>query len=252
MTDQDEAIEIKIPSGEIPAQVSQALIDSVSLLHVTDDVEETMLRVTNVVCSVIEGCSFCSVSALAPDGIRTLGATDPRAEQVDKIQYDTREGPCWVAATERKHLVYTANTAADDRWPAFSRKTAEEAGVFSLMACRLVVDEPPRALGALNIYGDQAGTFDHADQQVAMLLAAVAGVLLDAAQREAHLTAALESRGLIGQAMGILMAQSEISADEAFDQLRSASQRMNVKLRDLARSIAESTISRSKDDDKDK
>jgi AmiR/NasT family two-component response regulator len=41
--------------------------------------------------------------------------------------------------------------------------------------------------------------------------------------------------------MGILMAQSDITADEAFGQLRAASQRMNVKLRDLARSIAESS-----------
>lgn len=247
MTDQDEAITIDIPAEQIPPQISASLIDSVALLRVTDDVEETMLRVTSIVCSVIEGCAFCSVSALLPDGIRTLGATDPRAEQVDKIQYDTREGPCWVAATEPHHLVYTPNTAADERWPDFSRKTAEEVGVFSLMACRLVVDEPPRALGALNIYGDQPGTFDQADHQMAMLLAAIAGVLLDASQREAHLTAALESRGLIGQAMGILMAQSEISSDEAFDQLRSASQRMNVKLRDLARTIAESTTGRSKD-----
>jgi AmiR/NasT family two-component response regulator len=74
-----------------------------------------------------------------------------------------------------------------------------------------------------------------------MLLAAIAAALLDAAQREAQLTAALETRGLIGQAMGILMAQSDIDADTAFDQLRSASQRMNVKLRDLARSITESS-----------
>lgn len=36
------------------------------------------------------------------------------------------------------------------------------------------------------------------------------------------------------------MNQSNISAEEAFDQLRRASQRLNVKLRDLARQITES------------
>jgi GAF domain-containing protein len=203
-----------------------------------------MLRVAGLVSRLVEGCDFCSVSELVGDTIRTLGATDERALIVDKIQYSEQQGPCWVASTERQRLVYTPNNAEDPRWPEFSRRTAEEVGVFSLMACRLVVGEPRRALGALNIYGAAPGAFDVADQQVAMLLAAVAAVVLDAAQREAQLTAALESRGVIGQAMGILMAQTDIGADEAFDQLRAASQRMNVKLRDLARSIAESTGSK--------
>jgi GAF domain-containing protein len=241
VTEDSEAPEVQIPAERIPPQVDASLVDSVALLHVSDDVDETMLRVTEIVCRLIEGCAFCSVSAFDGDAIRTLGATDPRAEEIDRIQYQTRQGPCWVAATEKRHLAYTPNNAQDERWPEFSRRTAAEAGLFSLMACRLVVGDPPRALGALNIYGAEPNAFDHADQQVAMLLAAVAGVLLDAAQREAHLSAALESRGLIGQAMGILMAQSDITSDEAFGQLRAASQRMNVKLRDLARSIAEST-----------
>ena len=49
-----------------------------------------------------------------------------------------------------------------------------------------------------------------------------------------HLQAALESRDVIGQAKGILMARESISADEAFDILRRASQRSGRKLRDIA------------------
>lgn len=237
----DEAIKIEIPAERIPAQVDATMQDSVMLLKVSDDVDETMLHVTNLICTMFEGCTFCSVSMLDGESIQTIGATDPSAEAVDKIQYDTREGPCWVAATEPKLLVYTPNNADDNRWPEFSRRTADEVGAFSLMACRLVVGDPPKALGALNIYGAEVGAFDRADQQLAMLLAAVTALLLDATQRQSHLTAALESRGLIGQAMGILMAQSDITSEEAFDQLKAASQRMNIKLRDLARTIAEST-----------
>jgi GAF domain-containing protein len=233
-------VTIDTHEAPIPAQVDAEIRDSLALLKVSDDVDETMLRFTKLVCTLVEGCDFCSVSELVGDSIRVRGATDQRAQIVDKIQNDTHEGPCWVAATERQRLVYTPNNAQDDRWPEFSRRTADEVGVFSLLGCRLVVNEPPRALGALNLYGAKPGAFDAADHQVAMLLAAVAAVLLEAAQREAQLTAALESRGLIGQAMGILMAQTDINADEAFDQLRLASQRMNVKLRDLARTITES------------
>lgn len=39
---------------------------------------------------------------------------------------------------------------------------------------------------------------------------------------------------MIGMAKGMVMAGQRVSDDEAFDILRRASQRMNVKLRDLA------------------
>ncbi|HEX3705665.1 MAG TPA: GAF and ANTAR domain-containing protein [Mycobacteriales bacterium] len=225
----------------IPDQLHELLLDSLALLQVSDDVDDTMRRVTSAVRQLIDGCDMSSVSALDRSRIRTVGATDPAAEAVDAIQYETREGPCWEAATERRLMVYTPDTAQDTRWPAFSRRTADEAKVVSLLSCRLVIGEPPRPLGALNIYSSTAAAFDRADQQVAMLLAAVAAVVLDAASRQANLGTALRSRGLIGQAVGILMAQSDITAGEAFEQLRDASQRMNVKLRDLAQAITEST-----------
>ena len=53
-----------------------------------------------------------------------------------------------------------------------------------------------------------------------------------------QLQAALESRDVIGQAKGILMARQGLSADEAFDVLRRASQRTNRKLRDVAAEVA--------------
>lgn len=55
-----------------------------------------------------------------------------------------------------------------------------------------------------------------------------------AARRDENLLAALESRELIGQAQGILMERWRITADEAFEHLRVASQLSNRKLRDIA------------------
>src|SRR5437763_254549 len=49
-----------------------------------------------------------------------------------------------------------------------------------------------------------------------------------------RLNEAMTSRAVIEQAKGILMAGTEhLSADDAFDMLRRASQRENVKLRDI-------------------
>jgi AmiR/NasT family two-component response regulator len=48
----------------------------------------------------------------------------------------------------------------------------------------------------------------------------------------------VRSRDVIGQAKGILMERRGLSADQAFDTLRRTSQELNVKLRDLATTLA--------------
>jgi hypothetical protein len=50
---------------------------------------------------------------------------------------------------------------------------------------------------------------------------------------------ALLSRDVIGQAKGILMERLHLTADQAFEHLRVASQHHNRKLRDLAAHVAE-------------
>jgi DNA-binding response OmpR family regulator len=58
--------------------------------------------------------------------------------------------------------------------------------------------------------------------------------LSQAENRATNLQIALASNRQIGAAMGIMMAQSRITEDEAFDLLRKASQNQHRKLRDVA------------------
>jgi AmiR/NasT family two-component response regulator len=53
-----------------------------------------------------------------------------------------------------------------------------------------------------------------------------------------HLERAIASRDVIGQAKGILMERHHIGPDEAFEQLRFASQQQNRKLAALAEDLA--------------
>ena len=57
--------------------------------------------------------------------------------------------------------------------------------------------------------------------------------------RAGNLTDALRTRELIGQAQGILMERERITADQAFDVLRRASQHMNIKLREVAETLVD-------------
>jgi len=72
-----------------------------------------------------------------------------------------------------------------------------------------------------------------------MLLAAHAAVAVAGTTQTSQLRDALDTRDVIGQAKGILMARRNLTADQAFDVLRRTSQNLNVKLRDLAVRIAE-------------
>jgi AmiR/NasT family two-component response regulator len=46
---------------------------------------------------------------------------------------------------------------------------------------------------------------------------------------------------MIGEAIGILRYQSNLSSDEAFRVLTRASQRLNIKLREVARRVVQGT-----------
>ena len=79
-----------------------------------------------------------------------------------------------------------------------------------------------------------------------MFAACAAGALALAARQASYaaltdqLRAALASRSVIDQAIGIIVAQERCPAAQAFAILRTASQKRNVKLREIARDIVTS------------
>ena len=83
----------------------------------------------------------------------------------------------------------------------------------------------------------------------ALVAAAVGGVLQSVAEREslrtlaANLEKALTSRAVIDQAKGVLMARLGIDADAAFARLVGLSNRLNVKVRDIAQLVVEGRAS---------
>ena len=98
--------------------------------------------------------------------------------------------------------------------------------------------------GALNLYSFTAPAFGDGVRDLVLVLAAHVGLVVSAADerqaavcRERDLQRALLSRDVIGQAKGVLMERQKVTGDQAFDVLRRASMRMNVKLRDLAERV---------------
>ena len=170
---------------------------------------------------------------------RTVAATDPLVEQVDAIQYDAGEGPC-LEAIKDNDLTVADDLAADDRWPRFAARAVAETPVRCMMGVRIFLGGEDR--GSLNLYATEPGVFTPLDQAVAAIFGTLSSLSLQHAleQRKAqNLLAALESSRQIGMAMGILMSRKLITADEAFEQLRRASQHLHRRVREIAEEVAE-------------
>ena len=204
-------------------------------------------RIVARAASVVPAASMVSVTLRESDGrFHTPVETDPLATRADEIQYRTGEGPCVEAtATSSSGFTSSGDLAHDARYPRFGPRVAD-LGMIGVCATGMFPGGDPPRLGGLNYYFRDADGFADVDRDTMLLLAAHAAVALRAARdleaetlRSAQLTEALRSRDVIGQAKGILMERRGTDADEAFDILRRASQDLNIKIRDIARTITE-------------
>jgi GAF domain-containing protein len=217
------------------ADLAETFAEVARALRAEGSVKATLDRIVELAVTTVEGCEHAGITLVEQGTVRTPAASDDVPAVVDAVQYETGEGPCLDAI--REHEVFqTDDLLNEPRWPNFSRRAAEASGVASMLAYRLFIEAD--TMGALNLYSKQKYAFDGEDRAVGSIFAAHAAVALSAARHQDQLEQAIETRDLIGQAKGILMARQDVTADQAFDMLRRGSQRLNIKLRELARQVA--------------
>ena len=210
--------------AETFAEVARALLEE-------HDVEGTLDRICALAVRTIDACETAGISIASGPRISSLSTSDALPRILDDIQSETQEGPC-VDAIKEHEVFMTGALSEEARWPEFSRRAHEQTGVQSILSLRLFARED--TMGALNLYSTVPDAFDDQDVATGSVFAAHAAVALSSAQREAQLEDKATSRDVIGMAKGIIMARQHVSDDEAFAILRRASQRMNVKIRELA------------------
>ena len=200
----------------------------------------TLQHIVALAAETIDGCDAAGVFLAQEGAVATAAASSSLSDTLDRLQIEAHEGPC-IDASAQGSTFYAHDLAADERWPMFGPEAAA-LGVRSVLSYSLSVER----LSALNLYAHLPAAFGATDRAQGQLFATLARLALELAeeraadgQRVANLTDALRTRELIGQAQGILMERERITADQAFDVLRRASQRMNVKLRSVAESLVE-------------
>jgi GAF domain-containing protein len=232
-----------VTRGDFPPELLESLRALEEILPLQEDLETTMTRVANVSVRIVDGCDSAGVTILEGGEVRTPGASDQVAMELDRAQHESGLGPGLDAIGHARTFVVD-DLQAEPRWPAFCA-SAVQRGMLSSMSLPLHIDG---ISGGLNLYSRSKNGFKDVATEPINLLVHRASIALENSKVYAaskrlieQLNEAIKSREVIGEAKGILMAREGISEDEAFEMLVKVSQSSNTKLREIAQRIVDET-----------
>jgi ANTAR domain/GAF domain len=212
----------------------------------SEDVAGVLPQVLKFTTGAVAGCDWASVTLWRHGRAIDVVSSDAVAAELDEFQFGTGIGPA-AEALQSENPVHVPDLAHSPRWPVLAA-TAAQLGVASCLSHGLFVHQPAQwsPLGAFTLYSARPAAFSDEDREFGSILAAYLAVAVAIAHRreevdhrEAALHRGLSTRDVIGQAKGILMERQRLSAGDAFDLLRRASQRLNRRLVDVAEHLAE-------------
>lgn len=209
---------------------------------VVDNVLPDILhRVAVLANETIAGSAFTALTMAVDGRLQTPVFTNDEAPEIDSTQYETGIGPCLDSYRDGV-INIIPSTSEDIRWAPFSRACLTHR-VLSTMSVPITTGG--KTVGALNFYacserafGGDAEILGTAFAEQAAIVIGNAQAYWDAKVLGEQLIQALETRGVIEQAKGLLMSTG-LTSDGAFDMLRKASQRENRKLHQIAADLVE-------------
>lgn len=179
-------------------------------------------------------------------GWRPAAGSSEHAELVELFAAQTAQGPC-LDCVRTGVPVTSADLVADtDRWPQFA-PAAVAAGFQA--ACAVPMRLRDDVIGALTLLNVRAIAVSEASVALGQALADVAtiGILQQRAVHQDHivseqLQAALHQRTVIEQAKGVLAESGDLDMHQAYLALRSYARAHRLRLSDVARDIAATTL----------
>jgi DNA-binding NarL/FixJ family response regulator len=215
--------------------LAAAMAAAARRMRTPDLMEEGLQQIAEAAARSIPHFGHAGISLLTRGGREvTKAATDELVWKLDTLQYDLEEGPC-VDAMHGPRVVAAPHMASQKRWPNYTPE-AVKLGLRSQLAVKLYLDDQG-TLGGLNLYSTAADDIDVEAEHMAELFAAHAAIALGSVVERDQLNQALESRRVIGMALGLLMERYAIGDDRAFEFLVRTSSHSNVKMRDVAQEI---------------
>ncbi len=218
-----------LPRFSAGYELAAALTAAAQQLHDTVTPHSTLHAAVRLAVDLVPGADHAGISVIERSHRRAVAWTDEAVRSAEAGHTGHTQAPYW------EHLWTAPVVRLEDSEVDGGGAPLAELGLRSALSLRLRADR--RRLTVLTAYSRKPRAFDEAATRVGRLFTAHVSLALDSATVREQLTEAMRTRDLIGQATGILMERMDMDAAEAFDSLVKASQRENIKLRDLARRI---------------
>ncbi|QBS39227.1 GAF and ANTAR domain-containing protein [Nocardia sp. CS682] len=197
------------------------------------DIEQAWDEVAAIAARMVPEQSMTGVTLRIGGHVRLVAASDKTVARIEEAQHRSGCGP-GLEALDTAAPVSVPDIGAERRWAECRAEMLAE-GIRSLHCEPLITDGAPTV--ALNFYSKTPYAFDHRARQLITIIAAVVAAVVaaaTAAARQAELSeqlrAALASRSVIDQALGIIMGRERCTRSGAVAILRDVSQRRNTKL----------------------
>jgi transcriptional regulator with GAF, ATPase, and Fis domain len=201
-------------------------------------------NVTRRARASLPGCDGAGLQLIEEMGLSARAASDARSRELDRLQAELTEGPCYECLQTGTPFAFDSSTPSD-RWPTF----ASSARRLGVVACFAVPLRPhDQQIGVLNLYAWPDTAFSgwnslqnstFAEEAAFYLANAVAYTRAQAAieKLQAEL---LASDDAIQQAQGVLMAHQQETLPQARVSLSALADDQNGSLRQAAQSILDS------------
>ncbi len=237
------------PSEQQEADLAASLAQLATLSASRFGLVELLTKVATMAVQAIPGADGAGLTLLEPHHADIIVKSTDFVREIDDIQYSIGQGPC-ISAAQTGTTMRSGSLGGDSRWPRFGPR-AGRLGVHSVLSLPLIT--PGGVVGAMNVYAHAKDAFDERSEQLGELFAVPAAVsvlnaqILAQSERLAtQLRAALVSRPVIDQAIGILRSRSGDTAEEAFARLQQMSQHEHLTLAAVASVVVEEAAARAR------
>jgi GAF domain-containing protein len=211
------------------------------------ELDEVLTEIVSISHRALPGAEATSITLIREDRAFTAAFDGQLAMDSDELQYQRGYGPC-LDAGRSGEVFLVEDMAEEQRWPDYAMHVVR-LGVRSSLSIPLPFQGA--SIGALNNYATRPGAFGPGDVPLGQEVAAFVAIAVGNAEAAARATddvdnmrRAMASRAVIEQAKGILMERYKVTSEQAFTLLTHASQRSNVKLRDISEELTTTGVLR--------